>query len=312
MMSSSDDQIVDYSTLLPASNLKPVIQQWLIEDHPTFDVGGLVVGTSTKTAHLYMKSKGIFAGKPFVNAVFEEVGCEITWDESVAIEGSYLDPAEHKDEHGNSIGKIVLAVVTGPVNALLRGERTALNTLSRCSGVATAAYESCQKIEKVHPNWKGNIAGTRKTTPGAFRIVEKYALIVGGCNTHRLDLSQMCMLKDNHIWACGGNITKAVTLARRAAGFSQKIEVECQSVEEALEAATAGADVVMLDNFGPDRLKKDAKTVKEQYPNVIVEASGGITYDTMADYVSEHVDIISRGNLTQGYSCLDFSLKVQK
>lgn len=311
---SSTDSTVDYSPLLPPTNLKPMIQKWLIEDHPTFDVGGLVVGTSTKTAHLYMKSKGVFSGKPFVNAVFEEVGCGITWNENIAIEGTYLDPANFKDENGNmnTSGKITLAVVKGPVNAILRGERTALNTLSRCSGVATSCYESCQKLEKDHPGWKGNIAGTRKTTPGSFRIVEKYGLIVGGCNTHRLDLSQMTMLKDNHIWACGGDITKAVTLARKAAGFSQKIEVECQSVEEALEAAGAGADVVMLDNFGPEKLKADAKTLKVQFPNVIVEASGGITYDTMADYVSEHVDIISRGNLTHGYSCLDFSLKIQK
>ena len=309
---STEDSITDYSTLLPSSNLKPVIQKWLIEDHPTFDVGGLVVGTATKTAHLYMKAKGIFSGKPFVNAVFDEVGCEIAWNDDIAIEGKYLDPAQFKDKNGNSSGKIVLAVVKGPANALLRGERTALNTLSRCSGVATVCYESCQKIKEIHPGWKGNIAGTRKTTPGSFRIVEKYGLIVGGCNTHRLDLSQMTMLKDNHIWACGGDITKAVKLARSAAGFSQKIEVECQSVEEAIEAASAGADVVMLDNFGPEKLKVDAKTVKEQFPNVIVEASGGITFDTMADYVSEHVDIISRGNLTQGYSCLDFSLKIQK
>lgn len=304
------EHLTDYSTLLPTSNLKPIIQSWLIEDHPTFDVGGLVVGTSIKTAHLYMKSEGIFAGKPFMDAVFEEVGCSITWMEDVAIEGKYLNPNDSDDNNGS--GKITLAVVKGPANSILRGERTALNTLSRCSGVATLAYKSCQKLKTIHPNWAGNIAGTRKVTPGSFRIVEKYGLIVGGCNTHRMDLSQMTMLKDNHIWACGGDITKAVQLARSAAGFSQKIEVECQSLEEALEAASAGADVVMLDNFEPEGLKKDAKVVKDKFPNLIIEASGGITFETMGDYVSEHVDIISRGNLTQGYSCLDFSLKIQK
>lgn len=306
----SDDTgsgLTDFSTLLPLTNLRPMIQSWLIEDHPTFDIGGLVVGTSVKTAHLYMKSEGVFSGKPFVDAVFREVGCDITWDDDIAIEGKFLNP----QENGNN-GKIILAVVNGPVNAILRGERTALNTLSRCSGVATLAYNSCQKLKSVHPDWSGSIAGTRKTTPGSFRIVEKYGLIVGGCNTHRLDLSQMTMLKDNHIWACGGDITKAVKLARSAAGFSQKIEVECQSVEEALEASAAGADVVMLDNFEPEALKRDAKIVKEKFPNVIIEASGGITFDTMADFVCESVDIISRGNLTQGYSCLDFSLKIQK
>lgn len=304
-MQRDDTKLTDFSSLLPVTNLKPIICNWLIEDHPTFDVGGLVVGTTVKTANLFMKSEGVFAGKPFVDAVFREVGCEIAWNDDVAIEGSYLDPLE-------SGGKITLAVVTGPANAILRGERTALNTLSRCSGVATLAFKSCQKVKCVHPYWSGSIAGTRKVTPGSFRIVEKYGLMVGGCNTHRLDLSQMTMLKDNHIWACGGDITKAVRLARSAAGFSQKIEVECQTLDEALEAAAAGADVVMLDNFEPEQLKRDASRVKEKFPHVIIEASGGITFDTMTDYISEHVDIISRGNLTQGYSCLDFSLKVQQ
>jgi nicotinate-nucleotide pyrophosphorylase (carboxylating) len=317
--SSTKTNHIDYSTLLPTTNLKPIIQQWLIEDHPTFDVGGLVVGTSIKTANLYMKSEGIFAGKPFVDAVFKEVGCDITWNDDVAIEGTYLNPNDATSnatssgiDSGSGSGKITLAVVKGPANAILRGERTALNTLSRCSGVATIAHLSNQKINSIHPNWNGNLAGTRKVTPGSFRLVEKYALVVGGINTHRLDLSQMTMLKDNHIWACGGDIAKAVSLARSAAGFSTKIEVECQNVNEALIAAEAGADIVMLDNFGPEGLKKDAKIVKDSFPYVIVEASGGITFDTMTDYVSDHVDIISRGDLTQGYPCLDYSLKVQK
>jgi nicotinate-nucleotide pyrophosphorylase (carboxylating) len=119
----------------------------------------------------------------------------------------------------------------------------------------------------------------------------------------------MVMLKDNHIWACG-SIEKAVKLARKAAGFSQKIEVECQSLDEALQAAKAGADICMLDNFDPEQLKKDASEFKKQYPNVLVEASGGITTDTMPDYLSKDVDIVSQGKLTQGYPCVDFSLKI--
>ena len=202
--------------------------------------------------------------------------------------------------------KLALATVVGPVNRILQGERTALNTLSRCSGVATASREAAKIAESL--GWKGYTAGTRKTTPG-FRIVEKYGLLVGGVATHRLDLSQMVMLKDNHIWSAG-SITKAVKLARQAAGFSQKIEVECQSKEEAVEAAKAGADIVMLDNFAPNKLKEDAKSLKEEFPHLLIEASGGITVQTMRDYLSEHVDILSQGKLTQGYSCLDFSLKI--
>ena len=119
----------------------------------------------------------------------------------------------------------------------------------------------------------------------------------------------MVMLKDNHIWS-SGSITNAVKLARQAAGFSQKIEVECQSLEEAIEAASAGADIVMLDNFVPVQLRKDAEELKKKFPNLLIEASGGITTETMPDYLCPHVDIVSQGKLTQGYSCVDYSLKI--
>ncbi|KAG7369024.1 nicotinate-nucleotide pyrophosphorylase [Nitzschia inconspicua] len=289
----------DFSALLP-QDLDQILHGWLRDDMPSFDVGGLVVGKDKKEAHLLMKSSGVFAGKPFFQRVLELVGCTVEWDNAVAKEGSYIEV-----ESGN---KICLATVTGPVYKLLRAERTALNTLSRCSGVATLSREAAERAKSL--GWNGYVAGTRKTTPG-FRVVEKYGLLVGGAATHRLDLSQMVMLKDNHIWACG-SITKAVELARTAAGFSQKIEVECQNLDEALEAAAAGADIVMLDNFGPQQLRKDAAIFKEKYPQVLVEASGGITTETMPQYLCDHVDVISQGKLTQGYSCVDFSLKIKQ
>ena len=287
----------DFQTLIPTERLDDIVRQWIFDDIPSFDVGGLVVGTTQKQATLWMKSPGVFAGKPFMDAVFRVLGCTITWNPE-AKEGTYME--------ASGSNKLALATVVGPVNRILQGERTALNTLSRCSGVATASREAAKIAESL--GWKGYTAGTRKTTPG-FRIVEKYGLLVGGVATHRLDLSQMVMLKDNHIWSAG-SITKAVKLARQAAGFSQKIEVECQSKEEAVEAAKAGADIVMLDNFAPNKLKEDAKSLKEEFPHLLIEASGGITVQTMRDYLSEHVDILSQGKLTQGYSCLDFSLKI--
>lgn len=120
--------------------------------------------------------------------------------------------------------------------------------------------------------WNGVVAGTRKTTPG-FRQIEKYSLIVGGCAPHRYDLSQMVMLKDNHIWKTG-SITKAVQLAREAAGFAMKIEVECQNQAEALEAGESGADIVMLDNFSSNGLQEIVNTIKGRYPNLLIEISG--------------------------------------
>lgn len=289
----------DFSHLLPRTQLLSTATRWLNDDAPSFDVGGLVVGTERRTASLYMKSPGVLAGKPFFEAAFDAVGdgCAVTW-ETAAEEGRTVE--------ASSSSKVLLATVSGPANSLLRAERTALNALSRCSGVATAASRAVKAARDA--GWKGHVAGTRKTTPG-FRIAEKYGLLVGGAATHRLDLSQMIMLKDNHIWTAK-SITNAVKLARKAAGFSQKIEVECQSLQEALEASEAGADIVMLDNFSPPRLKLDAAKIKSEYPHVVVEASGGITADTMVSYLSEHVDVVSRGNLTQGYDAVDFSLKI--
>jgi nicotinate-nucleotide pyrophosphorylase (carboxylating) len=118
------------------------------------------------------------------------------------------------------------------------------------------------------------------------------------------------MLKDNHIWSTG-SITNAVKKAREGCGFSSKIEVECTNYADACEAAAAGAEIVMLDNRGPDELKDMARRVKEAFPHLTVEASGGIVASTIAGYFSPHVDVISQGAFTHGYDCLDFSLKIQ-
>lgn len=271
---------------------KDVVSQWIKDDVPSLDVGGMVVGDREMVATLWAKSEGVLAGVPLFNAVFESLGCTVEW---LVDEGKWLGEE-----------KVAAAKVRGPARALLLGERTALNLLSRASGVATGARR-CVELAQAH-HWHGHIAGTRKTTPG-FRIVEKYALLVGGAATHRLDLSQMVMLKDNHLWA-SGSIRKAIETAKRAAGFSAKIEVECRSLDEAFEACKAGADIVMLDNYSPQQLKEDAAQLKTTYPAVLVEASGGITIHTMEEYFSPHVDIISQGHLTQGYTTLDFSLKL--
>jgi len=287
-----------FGALLPPHWLREV-ERWVRDDVPSVDIGGLVVGDAPKTAHLWMKSPGIVAGVPFFNAVFDSLGCSVKWE---VAEGDRVDPS------GEPTGKVLAAVVTGPACKLLLGERTALNTLSRASGVATAADQAVG-VARAH-GWHGHVAGTRKTTPG-FRIVEKYALLVGGAATHRLDLSTMVMLKDNHIWSAG-SITKAVLHAKIAAGFTSKIEVEARTLEEAMEAAAAGADIVMLDNMAPETLKEAAKALKAAFPHVTVEASGGITLETMPQFFSPDVDVISRGSLTQGYECVDFSLKIQK
>jgi nicotinate-nucleotide pyrophosphorylase (carboxylating) len=159
------------------------------------------------------------------------------------------------------------------------------------------------------------LAGTRKTTPG-FRLVEKYGMLVGGVDQHRVDLSSMTMLKDNHIVAAG-SITNAVRAAKAAGGFAIKVEVECQSFDEADEAIAAGADIVMLDNFEPDGVKVAAAQLKEKWgqgeadrKTFYVEVSGGLTEENVEAYVCPDIDIVSTSSIHQGVKHVDFSLKI--
>jgi nicotinate-nucleotide pyrophosphorylase (carboxylating) len=162
--------------------------------------------------------------------------------------------------------------------------------------------------------YTNTLAGTRKTTPG-FRLVEKYGMLIGGCDPHRYDLSTMTMLKDNHIWACQNSITRAVRAAKAVGGFSIKVEVECQSKEEAEEAIRAGADVVMLDNFTGDGVKSASRNLKERLQKqegreFLIEVSGGLTEENVEAFVCEDVDIISTSSIHQGVKHIDFSLKI--
>lgn len=282
--------VCEYSHLLPA-HFRDLTHSWLREDVPSFDYGGFVVGTKEEEAVLLCKSPGVLCGVPFFNAIFEELECKVEW---LYAEGSLLKPV------------CEVAKVSGPVNRVLQGERTALNVLTRASGIATHARELSS--EKKRLGWSGEVAGTRKTTPG-FRVVEKYSLLVGGISTHRHDLSQMVMLKDNHIWSAG-SVGLAVKKARQAAGFSIKIEVECRSLAEAKEAAEAGAEIVMLDNFDPTALAAASKSLKTTFPHLTIEASGGIRRDTLSQFCIPTVDVVSLSTTTQGYSTVNFSLKL--
>ena len=139
-------------------------------------------------------------------------------------------------------------------------------------------------------------------------------MLVGGIDAHRHDLSAMTMLKDNHIWACGGRISEAVKAAKAAGGFAVKVEVECQSEVEAEQAVRAGADVVMLDNFSPGECREVAGRLKRKLRGegyaFLIEVSGGLTRENVGEYVCEDVDVISTSSVHQGVPHVDFSLKV--
>ncbi len=324
------DTALDHGSLehlLPAA-WKTQVTAWLAEDTPSFDYGGFVVGSEQRTATLWGKSAGVLAGVPFFDEVFAQCGCTVEW---YAKEGSQVETTP-----GGS-GKQKMATVRGPVNGLLLGERVALNILARCSGVASASRDLLVSLRRA--GYAGILAGTRKTTPG-FRLVEKYGMLVGGADTHRMDLSTMIMLKDNHIWS-RGSIKQAVASARAAGGFSVKVEVEVQSEAEADEAIEAGAHVVMLDNFTADGVKVAAKSLKEKWAGkreFLLEVSGGLRPSNAESYVCQgtywrtkvfqihgsnldsrfriadrlfsDVDILSTSSIHQGVPTVDFSLKI--
>lgn len=280
------------ASLLNPAVLQELAQRWLREDQPSLDIGLYVVGEADCTAYLWCKSPGVLAGVPFVNALAAQLDCDIKW---LRNEGEWLNP----------VAKV--AEVTGQARRVLLAERVLLNCLARASGVASAARRMRERLNGVH--WDGVLAGTRKTTPG-FRLVEKYALLVGGADTHRYDVASMIMLKDNHLTSVG-SIEKAVRIAKKMGGFTRKVEVECRSVEEAQQAARAGGDIIMLDNFEPKDLAPAAQKLKTEFPSVLIEASGGITHENVTQYAVPGIDIISSSLLIQGYATVDFSLKVQ-
>lgn len=195
----------------------------------------------------------------------------------------------------------ILARVSGKMRTLLKGERTALNLLQHMSGIATATNQAVKLTEGT----RASIADTRKTLPG-LRPLQKYAVTVGGGRNHRYNLSDAAMLKDNHIDACGG-IANAVGALKGKLGHMVKTEVEVRSLDELKEALDAGADVIMLDNMRPELMKQAVEITDGR---ALLEASGGITAETLREVAQTGVDIISIGALTHSVTAFDISMKI--
>ncbi|KAI0567006.1 nicotinate-nucleotide pyrophosphorylase [Gracilaria domingensis] len=277
---------------LPTRALDTLASAWLREDCPSFDPAAVSLPSASLSAVLYAKSRLVLAGAPFFDAVFRAVGCRVDW---IQRDGVLIQPT----------GKQPLATVHGPVPELLRAERVALNALAEACGVATAAHDAVKVVRSAA--WNGRLAMTRKTPPG-LRMVHKYAATVGGMDPHRFDLTSP-MLKDNHLKAAG-SISAAISAVKAVAGFTAKVDVEVSTLSEAVSACEAGADIIMLDNFSPQRIKDTVPVITRQFPNVTIEVSGGITPLSLKDFLIDNVDVISF-SIGKYAPQVDLSLKIE-
>lgn len=234
------------------------------------------------------KKEGVVAGLVLLDRIFYFIDPKVKV-RLLARDGSAVTPG------------MVVAEALGPVRALLLAERTALNFLQRLSGNATLTRKYVDAVK----DFSCKVLDTRKTTPG-LRTLEKYAVRMGGGMNHRIGLYDAALVKDNHIEATG-SIADAVKAVRRHAPFMAKVEVEVGSLKQVQEAIDAGADVIMLDNM---TLAQMAEAVKVINKRAWVEASGGITLDTIRQVAATGVDFISSGALTHSAPVVDFNMKI--
>ncbi|GCF13067.1 nicotinate-nucleotide diphosphorylase (carboxylating) [Haloarcula mannanilytica] len=265
------------------------IERWLREDVGHHDVTNDVPGTTE--GRLVAKESGVISGLHAATAVFEYLDCDV---KTPVAAGERIDA-----------GDVVLRV-DGPAQSVLRGERVAVNITGHASGVATKTRAAVDATEAATVESPPRIAGTRKTTPG-LRGIEKRAVAAGGGDTHRLDLSHMVMVKDNHIAEMG--LVDAIDHFRERASFTTKVDVEVETPEDAPRAAEAGADILLLDNMSPAETERAVDIVAESDADALTEASGGITVENVPAYAETGVDIISMGALTHSAPTLDFSFR---
>jgi len=268
--------------------------RFIREDAPWGDVTSeTVVPDVTCRAVVRAKSQGVVAGLSEARRLFEHFG--VTVRERSA-DGRAVAPGT------------VLLDLDGPARAILLVERTALNIIGRMSGIATRTREAVEAVRAVSPDVR--VAATRKTAPG-LRALDKKAVILGGGDPHRYTLSDMVLIKDNHL-----ALTPLAEAIRRAKKESlyRVVEVEVETVEDAVTAAGAGADIVLLDNMTPDTVREAVRALAGRglRDRLTLEVSGGVGEDTLVGYAATGVDIISMGALTHTVRNFDVSLDILK
>ncbi|RAL25583.1 carboxylating nicotinate-nucleotide diphosphorylase [Thermoflavimicrobium daqui] len=272
--------------------VRKIIREALNEDIGNGDLTteSLVPANHRSQALFIAKQSGVIAGLPVIQLVFEELDTNCKLD--------YLIEEGEEVERGTAIARI-----TGSTRAILTGERVALNLIQRMSGIATITRQVVKQLEGL----ECRVLDTRKTTPG-LRILEKYAVRIGGGTNHRYGLSHGVMLKDNHI-AMAGSLAKAVEMVRSRVGHMVQVEVEADTLAQVEEALTLEVDAILLDNMDIPTLKQAIQLIDGK---VWTEASGGITPETVRGIAETGVDAVSLGWLTHSAKALDIGLDFEQ
>ena len=267
-----------------------IIEQALLEDIGTGDITTESIIPSNLKAKGIIKTseEGVVAGLNIACLVFQKLDSEVCFQSKIKDSDKIL-PEE------------ILAEITGPARTILKGERVALNFLQRMSGIATITSKFYQEVN----DFPVRIVDTRKTTPG-LRILEKYAVRMGGGYNHRFGLYDAVLIKDNHIAAAGG-IKSAVNSVRKQISHTVKIEVEVENLSQLQEALKVQVDIIMLDNMDLETMKEAVKMAKGK---ALIEASGGITLEKVRKIAQTGVDLISIGALTHSVKSLNISMEI--
>jgi nicotinate-nucleotide pyrophosphorylase (carboxylating) len=279
--------------LLSTSAVRSLIDLALEEDLGRGDVTteAVIDKNATATAYLVARQPLVLAGLGVCSAVFQRVDPQTTVVE-MAADGDRVEAG------------IRLAAYTGRASSLLAAERTALNFVQRLSGVATLA----RAFVEAAAGSTMRIADTRKTTPG-FRLLEKYAVRMGGASNHRYDLGSGVLIKDNHVAVAGG-VRQAVEKTRGRVPHGLKIEVEVDSLDQLEEALQAGADIILLDNFALPDIERAVARARTKTPRPLLEVSGGVTLAKIPTLAKTGVDIVSVGALTHSAPAVDLALDI--
>ncbi len=277
--------------MIPYFLIDEDIKSWLKEDLPYWDVTTSLLPEKNAEGKIFTKQEGVIAGLLIVQRIFEYTGANFT---PLVKEGATVEK------------KTPVATVKGKFHSILQAERVSLNILGRLSGIATQTSNMI-KIAK-EGNLDIRICGTRKVIPGLGKY-DKYAITVGGGDTHRFNLSDMVLLKENHLKAFE-SITSVIEKAKEKTSFSKKIEIEVQNEKQAIEASKAGADIIMLDNFTPEQVKHIIPKIREFNETTLIELSGNITLENLREYSIIGVNLISSGSLTHSVKNFDFTMLI--